>query len=101
MKSKKCGNSQNNEPIYGINEKALHNRILAKKKQAYHITNASELLAVVVNLVVGCLLFALNLYKESTNMFLYLLAAWMIVTGLYVLVSRIRRLKENTRMTDP
>src|SRR4051812_47574418 len=35
---KKIWDSQNNEPLYAINEKALYNRILSKKKQAHHIT---------------------------------------------------------------
>ncbi|HMG93895.1 MAG TPA: hypothetical protein VK589_27740 [Chryseolinea sp.] len=91
---KKVWDSQNNEPIYGINEKALHNRILAKKSQAFHITNVSELLAVVANFGGGSFMLAFSLYKESTNIFLYLLAAWMFVTGVYVLISRVRRLKD-------
>jgi hypothetical protein len=89
---KKVWDSQNNEAIYGINEKVLHNRIVAKKNQSYHITNVSELLAIIVNFGAGCFILAFNLYKESTNIILYLLAAWMFVTALYVLVSRARRI---------
>ncbi len=90
---KKVWDSQNDEAIYGINEKALHNRILTKKNKAYHITNASELLAIVANLGGGGFMLAVSLYKESANIFLFLLVAWMFVTALYVFISRARRIK--------
>src|SRR4051794_28721596 len=35
----KIWSMQNNEALYVINEKALHNRILSKKKSASHIVN--------------------------------------------------------------
>jgi hypothetical protein len=92
---KKIWDTQNNEPIYGINEKALHNRILSKKNRAYHITNTTELLSIIVNIGAGCFVLGVNLYKQSGNVFLYLMSAWMFATGLYSLVSRIRRLKKD------
>lgn len=93
---KKIWDSQNNEVFYGINGKAMHNRILSKKKQAYRITNASELMLIVTNAVIGCALLAMNFYK-STNLFIYLLAAWALASALYMLVSRIRRIKAGGR----
>ena len=50
---KKIWDSQNNEPLYAINEKALHNHIMSKKKTGYHITNTSELLLIIVNACAG------------------------------------------------
>jgi hypothetical protein len=94
---KKIWDSQNNEPLYGINEKALHNRILSKKKQAHHITNTSELLLIIVNAATGCLIFGMNFFRQSGSIFMYILAAWMFSTALYVLVSRIRRIKGSQR----
>jgi hypothetical protein len=90
---KKIWDSQNNEPLYAINEKALHDRILAKKKQAYHITNISELLMIIVNLSVGLLILGINLLKQNVNIYLFLLSAWMLGSAIYVLMSRIRRIK--------
>jgi hypothetical protein len=90
---KKIWDSQNNEPLYGINEKALHNRILSKKKKAYHITNLSELLLIIVNAGAGIFVLAVNLSKQSANLYMYLLAAWMFLSALYMLVSRIRRIR--------
>jgi len=89
--------SQNSRPLYAIDEKALHHRILAKKKQAYHITNFTELLLIVVNLAAAGFILAVNLTMPRGNISLYLAAAWMLGTFLYSLVSRIRRIKGEHR----
>ena len=62
---KKIWDSQNNETIYGINEKALHNRIQAKKRKANRITNVSELLLIVTNVASGGFVLGMNLYKQN------------------------------------
>ena len=85
--------SQNNKPLYAIDENALHNRILSKKRQAYHITNISELLTIIVNLGTGSFVLGINFFSRSPSVFMYVMAAWMMVTSLYILVSRIRRIK--------
>lgn len=94
---KKIWDSQNNEPLYSINEKALHNRILSKKKQAHHITNTSELLWIIGNIGAGCFILGVNFFKQSGSIFMYFLFTWMFTIALYLLVSRIRRIKENYR----
>ena len=90
---RKIWDAQNNQPLYAINEKAMYNLILSKKKQAYHITNISELLLIFVNLGAGIMILALNLFRQSVNISLYVLSAWMLVTALYTLVRRIQRIK--------
>jgi hypothetical protein len=92
---KKIWDSQNNEPLYAINENALHNRILSKKKTGYHITNTSELLLIIVNAGAGLFVLGLNLSKPGVNIYMYLLGAWMLLSALYMLVSRIRRIKRS------
>ncbi|MCW3089987.1 MAG: hypothetical protein JWP81_1056 [Ferruginibacter sp.] len=94
---KKVWDAQNNEPLYVINETTLHNRILSKKKQAHHITNISELLSVVAYSGTGCFILGMNVYKQSGSIFMYILAGWMIISALYLLVSRIRRIQGNRR----
>ena len=94
---KKIWDSQNNEVLYGINEKALHNRILSKKRQANHITNATELILIVTNATMGCVFLGISFTKPSTNSFVYLLAAWTLASALYMLVSRTRRRKADGR----
>ena len=90
---KKIWDSQNNEPLYVINEKALHNRILSKKKRAGHVANFSELLTIFVNIGAGLFVLGATLYTKSSNIPMYLMAAWMFITALYILVVRIRRTK--------
>lgn len=92
---KKIWDIQNNQPLYAINEKAMYNLILSKKKQAHHITNISELLLIFVNIGSGILVFAINFYKQSGNISLYVLSAWMVGSALYTLVRRIQRIKGN------
>ena len=89
----KIWDSQYNRPLYALDEKALHNRIESKRKKAHHITNISELLSIVVNLVSGSFVLAINLFDQSRNIFMYLLAVWMLCTALYAIVSRLRRIK--------
>jgi hypothetical protein len=92
---KKVWDSQNNEPLYGFNEKALHNRIVSKKNQAYHITNISELLGIIAYFTAGFFVLAVNIAKPGANVFMYFLSAWMLGGALYVLISRVRRIKRD------
>ena len=90
---RKIWDAQNNHPLYAINEKAMYNLVLSKKKQAHHITNISELLLIFVNIGSGILVLALNIFKQSGNISLYVLSAWMLGSALYTLVRRIQRIK--------
>jgi hypothetical protein len=90
---KKIWDAQNNEPMYSINEKALHNRILTKRNQAHHITRISELLGIFVNFGAGLFILGMNAFGTSESVFMYILSAWMLCTGLYMLFSRFRRIQ--------
>jgi hypothetical protein len=94
---KRMWDAQNNEPLYTINEEALHRRILSKKKQGYHITNTSELLLIVVNSCAGCFIIGLNLFRQKEGILMYILSAWLLSTAAYMLLSRIRRIKSNNQ----
>ncbi|MEO6730683.1 MAG: hypothetical protein ABIN01_05665 [Ferruginibacter sp.] len=94
---KKIWDAQNNEPLYGINEKALHNRILSKKKKGHHITNISELLSIIVYAGAACFIFFMNLYKQNGSIFMYVLAAWMLCSALYLWAGRLRRINGDRR----
>ncbi|MEO5893751.1 MAG: hypothetical protein ABIQ31_26080 [Ferruginibacter sp.] len=94
---KKIWDSQNNEPMYGINEKALHNRILSKKRQAFHITNISELLSIIMYSGGACFILVMNLFRGSSGIFMYILSAWMLCSALYLLLSRVRRINGDHR----
>jgi hypothetical protein len=94
---KKIWDTQNNEPMYVINEKGMHNRILSKKNQAGHVAGFSELLVIFSNTSAGTFVLAMDLFKGKGNIYMYLLTAWMLATALYVLVGRINRIKGSHR----
>jgi hypothetical protein len=85
--------TQNNRPLFVIDDKALHKQIRMKKDRTQHITNRSELLLIAANVGAGCLLVGLNFAKPARNLFIDLMAAWMFGTALYVLANRTRRIK--------
>lgn len=94
---KKIWDSQNNETLYAINEQALHNRILSKKKSASHIANVSELLLIFVNGCTGIFIFAFGSTRAGGKSFFYLMALWMVLTMLYMIISRMRRLRDRNK----
>ena len=91
----KIWDSQNNRPVYVIDEKALHQRILSKKRQAYHITNTTELLLMIINGAAGGLILGIDGFRKGTDIFMYVLAAWMFCSALYVWMSRIKRIQRD------
>lgn len=93
----KIWDSQNKQPLYVINEKALYNRILSKKNSAYHITNVSELLLIIVNVGTCAFIFGMNFFKGSENIFMYILSAWMFITACYLLMRRVARISAGQR----
>jgi len=94
---KRIWDAQNNQPLYVLDEKALHNRIQAKMNGALHFASINEWFSIFVYLGAGGLLLGLNSFKSGANIFMYLESAWMFATVLYVVVSRIRRIKASRR----
>jgi amino acid transporter len=90
---RKIWDAQNDQPLYAINEKAMYNLILSKKKQAHHITNISELLIIIVYFITGSFVLGMNLFDQRSNISMYVLSAWMLGSALFMLVNRIRRIK--------
>jgi hypothetical protein len=90
----KIWDTQNNQPLYVINEQALHNRIVAKKHQVIHIAVVTEWILIIANTISGAFVLQQNYTGRRGLIFVYLLAVWMLGTALYVLVNRIRRMRE-------
>jgi len=86
--------AENQESVYAIDEKALHNRIISKRKTTLHIANISEWLLIIANFCAGSFVFGVNIGSHKGNIIVYIMAAWMLITAVYVLVGRVRRLKE-------
>ena len=91
----KIWDAQTNQQLYAINEVALHNRIVAKKNQAYKIAQVSELLLIITNLGAGYFVLQTAFAGQPQNIFMFLLAAWMLVVGFYLLFHRVQRLQKN------
>ena len=90
---KKVWDSQTNQSLYVINEAALHKTIKSRRDKGAHITNITELISIVVNLASGAFLFTTTMADETVNVYLYILATWMVITGIYCLFGRVRRIK--------
>lgn len=90
---KKMWHAQDKTYIYSIDEQALHNRIKAKQRQAYHITRASEWFSIGVLVVAGGVILVTTAAKSGGSVYLYLLSAWMLVAAVLLLIGRARRIK--------
>jgi hypothetical protein len=90
---KKIWDAQNNQPLYVIDEKALYNRIQSKMNSLLHFTSISEWLLIIINLGAGAILLGHNPFTTGSNIFLGLEAVWMFAIVVYLVVSRIRRIK--------
>jgi hypothetical protein len=88
--------AEKQETVYAIDEKALHNRVSSKKNTILHIANVSELLLIIVNFCAGGFILCVSI-RASGNIFLGIMAVWMLLTSVYVIVSRTRRLNELPR----
>src|SRR5688500_15786543 len=93
----KIWDTQTNQPLYVINENALHKRIQAKKKQAHHTTNLTELFTIFANACAGGVVLMISIFGRSENISKYAMGSWMLVVALYVLISRIRRIKRDLK----
>lgn len=85
---------QNNQPLYVINEQALHNRIVSKKHQIIHIAVLTEWILIIANFISGAFVLQQNYTGRRSLVFAYLLAIWLLGTAIYVLANRIRRMRE-------
>jgi hypothetical protein len=94
---KKIWDVQNNQPLYVIDEKALHNRIQSKMNTVRRLTNISDWMLIMINLGAGSILLGLNPFEPGANIFMYLEAAWMFGTVVYFAMSHIRRIKAGRR----
>jgi hypothetical protein len=92
----KIWDTQNNQPMYVINEKALHNRIVAKKRHVIRIAGFTEWRLIIVNIATGIFVSGTN-FMHHNYLSVYLLAVWMFGSALYVLINRIRRIKDQHR----
>lgn len=94
---KKIWDTQKEEYVFTINQTALHHHVVAKQRQGLHITNVSEWLMIVVNLVVPVYILTTTLSGGTRNISLMILSGWLFFTAVYVINGRVRRITGSSR----
>ena len=97
---KKIWDTQTNEPLYVIDEKALPNRIQSDRNGERRLANMREWSTILFYLGTVGLMLGFDHFipiKQGANIIVYLTAAWMFGTVVYMLVSRTRRIKASRR----
>ncbi|MEL6561327.1 MAG: hypothetical protein AAFQ94_24275 [Bacteroidota bacterium] len=92
---KKIWDTQNNKPMFIINEEALHRTIQKKKNVASWISDINEISLMLIAIVTSAFLIIKNL--DNDNIYAFPPAIFLLLTGLYVLVGRIKRKKNENR----
>ncbi len=87
---KKIWDSQNNEPLYVLNEEALHKNVKAKKSKANRVVGINEIGLVLINIIVGSRQFYEGIY-DGHDPWDYLMGSFMFAIAGYILYLRIRR----------
>jgi hypothetical protein len=90
---KKVWDAQNNQPLYTIDEQALHNRIRSKMNSVLRVATISDWALIAINLATGAVLLYNNPGSPGRNIFLVLEAIWMFAIVAYLIISSIRRVK--------
>lgn len=83
--------SQNKEPLYAINEQALHRRIKAKKNKASFVSNINEIGLIAIAIITSVPLFIKNAGVD--NIYAYPPVIVLLLTGVYVWIGRKKRKK--------
>lgn len=94
---KKIWDTQNNKPMFVINEEVLHRTIRKNKKKASWISDINEIGLMLIAVSTSAFLVFKNIDNE--NIYAYPPAIFLLITGLYVLIGRIRR-KNNEKRFD-
>lgn len=92
---RKVWDSQNNEPLYVINESALHRSILSKKKKAGRVSDLNEIGLILIAIVTSVILLVKN--ADLDNIYAYPPMIVLLLTGVYVLIGRKKRKKAEGR----
>jgi L-asparagine transporter-like permease len=94
----KVWDKQNNEPLYVINEEALHRRIKAKKRAAAKKANWMEIILIGANLLAGSMLLWAVLFKgKEHETFIYVMIPIMLLVPFYLLYKRTQRKKSENK----
>ncbi len=93
---KKIWDTQNNKPMFVINEEALHKTIRGKKKKASWVSDINEISLMLIAVSTSAFLIIKNIDNE--NIYAYPPAIFLFLTGISDLVGRIKRKKNENRV---
>lgn len=94
----KVWDKQNNEPLYVINEEALHRRVQSKKRAAAKKANWMEMILIGANLLAGSILLWAVLFKgKEHETFIYVMIPVMLLVPFYLLYKRAQRKKSENK----
>ncbi|MEL7005828.1 MAG: hypothetical protein AAFN93_24330, partial [Bacteroidota bacterium] len=88
---RKIWDTQNNRPLYAINEEALHRSIKSKKNKASRVSNINEIALVAIAVITAIPLLIKNI--STDNLYAFPPVIVLLLTGVYVLVGRVKRKK--------
>jgi hypothetical protein len=88
---KKVWDQQNQEPLYAINESALHKNIQSKKKRASRLSNINDFGLIAVALLTPVMLWFISDYLNAYH---YSVTAILLIIVGYILYGRTLRIKK-------
>ena len=97
---KKIWDTQNQKPMYVIDEEVLERRIQSKKQYASHCTNYTEIFLIIVNIVAGAFVLWGQLNSDNGSIYMYLMSIIMFFTAGFVIIWRYRRKKKENRFDE-
>jgi len=83
--------NQDTHQAYTINEPALYDQIQRKKRGSGRLASFTEKVLIGSNLLAAGFILVISLYKQSTSVFPYLIAGWMIISVFYIIVKHYQR----------
>ncbi|MFT6828749.1 MAG: hypothetical protein ACJAZV_002042 [Roseivirga sp.] len=95
---KKIWDTQNNQPLYAIDEDALHRRVKAKKNNTKRTTNKTELILIAANIFAGGLVIISRYIKDNATLVSTTMGVMMLITGAYLIFLRARRIKRDQQV---
>ena len=93
---KKIWDSKSNQFLYILNNEAMQKIIAARYRRASRMTDFTEWFITIVNVIAGGAILV-NVTREPVNVFVFLLALWMIGSAVYVWRRRIVRIRAMRR----
>ena len=97
---KKIWDTQNNQPLYAIDEEALHNRVKAKKNSTKRTTNKTELILIAANVFAGGLVIISRFIKDNATLVSTFMGVMMLITAAYLIFLRARRIKRDQQVDN-